>query len=168
LASIEIREEQANDIPAIREVNRRAFGSDHEGRIVDALRTNHAVSLSLVATLNGAVVGHILYSPAVVGRVEGAALGPMAVLPEHQRQGIGSQLVSTGNERLQIAGCPFVIVVGHPGFYPRFGFTPAHRLGITCKWNVPSDAFLVLVMDSKKSGAFHGLAEYRPEFSTAS
>jgi putative acetyltransferase len=168
LASIDIREERANDIPAIREVNRRAFGSDHEGRIVDALRTNHAVSLSLVASLNGAVVGHILYSPAAVGTVEGAALGPMAVIPEHQRQGIGSQLVATGNERLQIVGCPFVIVIGHPGFYPRFGFTPAYRLGITSEWNVPGDAFMVLVMDSQRTGALHGLAKYRPEFSTAS
>lgn len=168
MTSIDIREEQSNDIPAIREVNRRAFGSDHEGRIVDALRTNHAVSLSLVATVNGAVVAHILYSPALVGTVEGAALGPMAVLPEHQRQGIGSQLVATGNERLQIAGCPFVIVIGHPAFYPRFGFTPAHNLGITSEWNVPNEAFMVLVMDSPRAGALHGLAEYRPEFSTAS
>jgi putative acetyltransferase len=168
LASIDIREEQPNDTPAIRDVNRRAFGSDHEGKIVDALRTNRAVSLSLVATLDGAVVGHILYSPAGIGTVEGAALGPMAVLPEHQRQGIGSQLVATGNERLQIAGCPFVIVIGHPGFYPRFGFTPAYRLGITCEWDVPSDAFMVLVLDSQKAGALHGLAEYRQEFSTAS
>jgi putative acetyltransferase len=168
LASIGIRDERANDIPAIREVNRRAFGSDHEGNIVDALRANRAVSLSLVAAVNDAVVGHILYSPAVVGGVEGAALGPMAVLPEHQRQGIGSQLVATGNKRLRIAGCPFVIVIGHSGFYPRFGFTPAHRLGITCEWDVPSDAFMVLVMDSQKAGALRGLAEYRPEFSTAS
>ncbi|HEX7797766.1 MAG TPA: N-acetyltransferase [Vicinamibacterales bacterium] len=168
MASIDIRKERANDIPAIREVNRRAFGSDHEGKIVDALRTSHAVSVSLVATVNDAVVGHILYSPAVVGGVEGAALGPMAVLPEHQRQGIGSQLVAAGNERLHIAGCPFVIVIGHPGFYPRFGFTPAHRLGITCEWDVPSDVFMVLVMDSQKAGALRGLAEYRPEFSTAS
>jgi putative acetyltransferase len=165
--SIDIREEVANDILAIREVNRRAFGSDHEGTIVDALRTNNAVSLSLVATLNGGVVGHVLYSPAVIGTVEGAALGPMAVLPEHQRQGIGSRLVATGNDKLQIAGCPFVIVIGHPAFYPRFGFTPAHRLGITCEWNVPGDAFMVLVMDAK-AGALHGLAEYRQEFSTAS
>jgi putative acetyltransferase len=167
LASIDIRNERANDIPEIREVNRRAFGTDHEGRIVDALRTNHAVSLSLVATVNGAVVGHILYSPAVIGTVEGAALGPMAVLPEHQRQGIGSQLVATGNQWLQIAGCPFVIVVGHPGFYPRFGFTPAHILGITCQWIVPNEAFMVLVMDSQNAGALQGLAEYRREFFTA-
>jgi putative acetyltransferase len=166
--SIDIREERANDIAAIREVNHRAFGSDREGHIVDALRTNRAVSLSLVATMNGAVVGHILYSPAVIGAVEGAALGPMAVLPEHQRQGIGSQLVAAGNERLQIAGCPFIIVIGHSGFYPRFGFTPAHTLGITSKWDVPGDAFMVLVMDVHKGGALHGLAEYRPEFSTAS
>src|SRR5215831_13732695 len=111
MVSIEIREEQSSDIPAIREVNRRAFGRDHEGNIVDALRTNGGVSLSLVASMNGVVVGHILYSPAVVGLVEGAALGPMAVLPEHQRRGIGSRLVIRGNQQRKDAGCPFVVVL---------------------------------------------------------
>jgi len=165
---IEIREEQLSDIPAIRKVNRRAFGQDQEGNIVNALRTNRAALLSLVATLNGQVVGYIMYSPLVVGgKFEGAALGPMAVLPEHQRQGIGSQLVKTGNRKLKEAGCPFIIVVGHAHFYPRFGFASARALGITCEWDVPDEAFMLLVLDQARIRGISGLAKYRHEFAAA-
>ena len=166
--AIEIREEQPDDIPAIQDVNRRAFGQDQESNLVDALRTNHAVLLSLVATLGDRVVGHILYSPAVIGGVEGAALAPMAVVPEHQRQGIGSRLVSAGNQKLKEAGCPFIIVVGHADFYPRFGFSPARVRGITCEWDVPDDVFMVLALDPVKTTGMTGMAEYRREFSTVS
>src|SRR5215831_14764251 len=108
---IEIRDERPNDGAAIREVNKRAFGQDQEGNIVDALRANGAVSLSVVATVSGRIVGHIMYSPITVGGViTGAALGPMAVVPEYQRQGIGSMLVKAGNEKLQNNDCPFIIV----------------------------------------------------------
>src|SRR5947199_7751667 len=105
---IEIREECPDDIPAVRNLNRRAFGQDQESNIVDALRANGAALLSLVATLDDRVVGHIMYSPLTIGgNVTGAALGPMAVLPEHQRQGIGSKLVKVGNQKLKDAGYPF-------------------------------------------------------------
>jgi putative acetyltransferase len=142
---IEIREEHPDDAAAIRDLNRRAFGQDLEGNIVDALRSNGAILLSLVATLNDRVVGHIMYSAASVnGDASGAALGPMAVLPEYQRQGIGSQLVEAGNRKLKAAGCPFIILVGHPSFYPRFGFTLASARGIRCEWEVPDEAFMLL------------------------
>lgn len=102
---IEIREERANDVAAVRDLNRRAFGQDQESNIVDALRANAAALLSLVATVNDRVVGHIMYSPlSIGGNVTGAALGPMAVLPERQRQGIGSKLIEAGNRRLKDAG----------------------------------------------------------------
>jgi putative acetyltransferase len=89
----------------------------------------------------------------------------MAVLPEHQRQGIGSQLVEAGNRRLRQAGCPCILVVGHADYYPRFGFRPAHTLGIQCQWEVPDDVFMVLVLDPAKMQGASGLANYRPEFS---
>jgi len=166
---IEIREEQPSDIQAIREVNRRAFGQDQEGNIVDALRTNRAALLSLVAMLNDQIVGHIMYSPLLIGgSVEAAALGPMAVLPEHQRQGIGSQLVDAGNRKLKEAGCPLIIVVGHADFYARFGFASASAHGITCEWDVPDDAFMLLVLDQAKAKGVSGFATYRHEFSTIS
>ena len=166
---VEIREERPGDIAAVRDVNKRAFGQDQEGNIVDALRSNEAVWSSLVATLNGRVVGHIMYSPlSVGGDVTGAALGPMAVLPEYQRQGIGSKLIEAGNRKLKDAGCPFVVVLGHANYYPRFGFRPASTHGIKCEWEVPDDVFMLLVLDQQKMQGVSGFAKYRHEFSSVS
>ena len=165
---IEIREEHPGDVTAVRDVNKRAFGQDQEGNIVDALRSNRATLLSLVATLRGQVVGHIMYSSLSVGDIPGAALGPMAVLPEHQRQGIGSRLVEAGNRKLKEGGCLFIVVVGHANYYPRFGFRPASTHGITCEWEVPDDVFMMLVLDPPKMQGVSGLAKYRHEFSSVS
>jgi putative acetyltransferase len=116
---IEIREERPDDVAAVRDLNKRAFGQDQESNIVDALRANGAALLSLVAARDDQVVGHIMYSPLTVGdNVSGAALGPMAVLPEFQRQGIGSKLIEAGNRKLKDAGFPFIIVVGHADYFP--------------------------------------------------
>ena len=165
---IEIREEQTADVAAIRDVNTSAFGQNLEANIVDALRSNGAVLISLVAILQGRVVGHIMYSPASVGSTMGAALGPMAVLPAYQRQGIGSRLIDAGNRKLEMAGCPFILVVGHAAYYPRFGFRPASTYGIVCEWDVPDNVFMVLVTDPEKMSEVSGLAHYRPEFSIVS
>ena len=162
----EIREERPEDIGAVRDVNKRAFGQDQEGNIVDALRSNGAALLSLVATLNDQVVGHIMFSRITVGGATGAALAPMAVLPEHQRSGIGSNLVELGIQKLKDAGYPFIIVLGHANYDPRFGFKPASSLGIECEWEVPDDLFMVLVLDQAKMQGVSGLAKYRHEFST--
>ena len=166
---VEVREESPGDVEAVRDVNKRAFGQDQEGHIIDALRANGAALLSLVATLSGRVVGHIIYSPvSVSGKVTGAGLGPMAVLPEHQRQGIGSKLIETGNRKLQDTGCPFIVVLGHAHYYPRFGFRPASSYGIKCEWEVPDEVFMVLVLHQAKMRAVSGLAKYRREFSSVS
>jgi putative acetyltransferase len=164
---IKIRDEQPGDGAAIREVNRQAFDRDQESRIVDALRDHGGSLLSLVAVTEGAVVGHIMFSPLTVGSAVGAALGPMAVLPTYQRQGIGSQLVELGVERLRSSGCSFIVVIGHPEFYPRFGFQRAGIHGLTCEWDVPAEAFMVTVLNPEVSGRLAGLARYRAEFSTA-
>lgn len=164
---IEIREEHHHDIAAIRDVHRRAFGQEQEANIVDALRADGAALLSLVAAVDGRVVGHIMYSSASLdASMTGAALGPMAVLPEYQRRGVGSQLVEAGNRKLKDAGCPFIVVVGHPKYYPRFGFRPASLHGITCEWDVPDDAFMVCVLDESRIEGISGLARYRHEFSS--
>ena len=166
---IEIRDECPGDIAAIRDVNTRAFGQDREGNIVDALRSNGASLISFVATLDDRVVGHIMYSPlSVSDGVMGAALGPLAVVPEYQRQGIGTQLVEAGNRALKDKGCPFTIVVGHPKYYPRFGFRPASTHGIKCEWEVPDDVFMLLVLDQARMQGVSGLAKYRHEFSSVS
>ena len=89
----------------------------------------------------------------------------MAVLPEHQRMGIGGRLVETGNRNLQDAGCPFIVVVGHTEYYPKFGFRPASAYRLKCEWEVPDNVFMALVLDEKKMRDVYGLAKYRPEFS---
>jgi putative acetyltransferase len=161
-----IRQEHSEDIAAIRGVNNSAFGREQEGTLVDTLRSNAAAMLSLVATDNGRVVGHILYSPASVGSVAGAALAPMAVLPDYQRQGIGSELVRAGIQRLTNAGCPFIPVFGHVDFYSRFGFRPASTHGIRCDRDVPDEVFMLLVLDEQKMQSVAGLAKYGDEFSS--
>lgn len=165
---MEIRPEQDRDSAPIRHVHRRAFAQEQEGRIVDALRAVGAALLSLVAVDGDQVVGHVLFSPLKVGEVTGAALGPMAVVPERQRQGVGSRLVEAGIDHLARSRCPFVGLIGHPAFYPRFGFRPASSRGITCGWEVPDEAFMVLVLDEAAMQGVSGRAVFRREFSEVS
>jgi putative acetyltransferase len=165
---IEIRAEQTGDWVAIREVNRRAFGQELEGKIVDALRTNGAALLSLVAVIESRVVGHIMYSRVMIGGdLIGAGLGPMAVLPEYQRQGIGSRLVQAGNKQVIAEGFPFIVVVGHPAFYPRFGFRPGSASGLHCEWQLPDEVFMLLVGDEASMRGVAGLVKYPEEFNAA-
>jgi putative acetyltransferase len=163
---MEIRAEQPADVEAIRRVNRAAFDQEEEGRLVDTLRARGAVLLSLVAVVGDEVIGHILFSPATIGTVAGAALGPMAVVPAHQRQGIGSELVARGLDSLAAQRCPFVVVVGHPEFYPRFGFEPATAYGLTCDWDLPAGVFMVKVLNAATAGRVHGHVAYQAEFAT--
>jgi putative acetyltransferase len=125
--NVVIRSETTADLDAIRHVNRLAFGQDDEARLVDALRGGGYVRVSLVAEQAGQVVGHILFSDLPIhteaGTVSALALAPMAVVPTFQKQGIGSALVRQGLEECRRQGHQIVVVVGHPHFYPRFGFS---------------------------------------------
>jgi putative acetyltransferase len=166
-----IREERPEDIPAIRRVNQQAFGQAEEADIVDSLRESCDDLLSLVAVTEGRVVGHILFSPAEIegehGSLAGVGLAPMAVLQEYQMQGIGSRLVEEGLGRLRETSCPFVIVLGHPEYYPRFGFVPASRYGVRCEWEVPDEVFQILPLNAEQLQGISGVARYRSEFRTA-
>jgi putative acetyltransferase len=167
-----IRRERPEDVAAIRTVNEAAFGQSTEADIVDALRDACPDLLSLVAVSADVIVGQILFSPATVEggsqTRHGAGLAPMAVMPEFQRQGIGSKLVEAGLEILREQGCPFVIVLGHPEFYPRFGFVPASRHGLRCQWEgVPDEAFMVFVLDELSMAGVTGVAHYREEIDAA-
>ena len=157
-----IREERPDDRAAVRDVNIQAFGQVVEADPVDALRERAGSFLSLVAIKDDHVVGHILFTPVMITGedliVEGMGLAPMAVLSGYQRQGIGSELVRAGIARLASIACPFVVMLGHPHYYPRFGFEPASRHGIRSEWKVPDEAFMILVL---------GVARYWPEFSAA-
>ncbi len=151
---IRIRLEEPADIPSVRVIDEQAFEQPAEADIVDKLRSICPDALSLVAVYDDRVVGHIFFTTATVDgkndTVEGMGLAPMAVLPEHQRQGIGSALVEHGLEILRDRPCPYVIVLGHPEYYPRFGFKPASGHGLRCQWEgVPDEAFMVLIFDKE-------------------
>jgi putative acetyltransferase len=169
---IKIREEIFQDIDAIRTINEQAFGQPQEANIVDKLRANCDGLLSLVALLDEKIIGHILFSPVTIegnhGFLKGMGLAPMAVLPEFQRQGVGSKLVQAGIEILRKSKCPFIIVLGHPEYYPRFGFEPASRYRIRSQWEgVPDPAFMILWLDRTMVNHVSGVAKYRDEFNEA-
>jgi putative acetyltransferase len=167
-----IREERPGDESAIREVNDLAFGQPAEGSIVDALRASGCPLTSLVAIDGERIVGHILFSPVTIeaqgGTATGTGLAPMAVLPLLQSRGIGSTLVRAGLAEVRAKSYPFVVVLGHPRYYPRFGFVPASRHGIRCAWDeVPDEAFMAMVLDEAAMSGVAGIARYRPEFDAA-
>jgi len=167
---IEIRAEQPGDRDEIHKLNLAAFDNGPEAGVVDKLRNACKDYLSFVAVEDGRVVGHILFTPVIVDgcTVTGMGLAPMAVLPAHQRKGIGSQLVSYGLEFLRTNACPFVIVLGHPEYYPRFGFEPASKYGLVCQWEgVPDEAFMAVIFDKSTLPESGGTARYRDEFNEA-
>ena len=167
-----IRPETAKDIHDIHTINVQAFGMPGEANIIDKLRDNCKGLLSLVAISMEKVVGHILFSPVTIegkqGIVEGMGLAPMSVLPKMQRQGIGTQLVKTGITFLKRTQYPFIIVLGHPEYYPRFGFELASQYGIKCQWEgVPDEAFMILWLDKSMLNHVSGIARYKEEFNEA-
>lgn len=164
-----VRLQAPGDAADVRRINELAFGQSLEADLVERLTAACRDALSLVADDDGTVVGHILFTPLVIepaGETNaGMGLAPMAVLPDRQRQGIGSALVREGLEILRARGCPFVVVVGHPQYYPRFGFERASSHGLRCQWEgIPDDAFMVRILDADATEHVSGVARYRPEF----
>lgn len=166
-----IRDETPGDIAAVYTVNALAFERPEEARLVDKLRAACPEALSLVAEQDGQIVGHILFTPVTIKDhplQSGMGLAPLAVLPEKQRQGIGTRLVERGLKQLRQAGCPFVIVLGHPEYYPRFGFERASQYRLHCQWaEVPDEAFMVLELQAGALEGVSGEARYRSEFDEA-
>ena len=170
LPMIEIRTEEPKDQDSVHRLNLAAFENGSEAAVVDKLRVSCEGYLSFVAVEDGTVVGHILFTSATVDGcgVVGMGLAPMSVLPSHQRKGIGSQLVRHGLQYLHQSGCPFVIVLGHPGYYPRFGFELASKYRLLSQWEgVPDEAFMALVFDGSTLPKAGGIARYRDEFDDA-
>ena len=168
---ITIRPQTPEDATAIRQVNEEAFGGTVEADLVERLHSRQAFTLSLVATGEDGVVGHILFSPVTIEseRVSFTAvgLGPMAVLPAFQGRGIGSQLVRAGLEGCQRLGHEIVVVLGHPDYYLRFGFVPASTYGIRCEYEVPDEAFMVMELRKRVLAGRSGMVKYQPEFNEA-
>lgn len=164
-----IREEEENDQAAIRSVNVSAFETPSEANLVDALRVQATPVVSLVAEENDIVVGHIMFSPVTLsGHPELKAIGlaPMAVIPEFQRTGIGSTLVRAGLEQCKQLGFVAVVVLGHPEFYPRFGFSPSSRFGINSEYDVPENAFMVLEIRPGALTGVNGTVKYHNAFNS--
>ncbi|HEV7240521.1 MAG TPA: N-acetyltransferase [Thermoanaerobaculia bacterium] len=159
-----IRAERPSDRDAIFSVNARAFEPDAEARLVDALRDQNAVTVSLVAELDGVVVGHILFSLVNVGAHSFVALAPMSVAPEHQRSGIGSALVRAGIDACRARGDAAIFVLGHADYYPRFGFVPAGPKGLHYKSEEFDPHFFVLELRDGALDEVRGLVAFDSAF----
>jgi predicted N-acetyltransferase YhbS len=166
-----IRPEAPGDVAAIREVVTAAFGGSDEVDLIDALRASDAwmPGLSRVAIEEGRLVGHVLYTRAFIrgdAEVPVLALAPVAVAPERQRRGIGDALVRAGLEVARGLGERLVVVVGHPAYYPRFGFQPAIPHGLSCVFARPGheDTFMVLELQPGALQGVRGRVEYAAPF----
>jgi putative acetyltransferase len=165
---MEIRSETPQNVEAVRRVNIAAFERENEANLVDRLRFV-ASTFSWVALEDEQVIGHIFLSPV---SIEGncpenlliLGLAPLAVLPDYQRQGIGSELVKHSLRECAQLGYHAVVVLGHPTYYPRFGFVRAITKGLRCEYTVPDEAFMVLELTSRALKGCQGTVKYRSEF----
>ena len=162
-----VRAEKECDRDAVRKINMSAFDTPSEADLVDALRENAQPIVSLVAEENGEVVGHIMFSPVSLSGhpdIHMMGLGPMAVAPAHQNRGIGSALVRTGLEQCRQLNFDAVVVLGHPEYYPRFGFSPSSKFGIDSEYNVPEEVFMAMELRSEALERKTGKVRYHPAF----
>jgi putative acetyltransferase len=162
-----IRAEENKDREAVHAVNASAFETPLEANLVDALRAQAEPVVSLVAEDDGAIVGHIMFTPVSLSGHPGLkvmGLAPMAVAPEHQRKGIGSALVRAGLERCRQLDFAAVVVLGHPEYYPRFGFSPSTRFGIGSEYDVPEDVFMATELQPGALSGKAGTVKYHAAF----
>jgi putative acetyltransferase len=167
-----IRAETPCDHESVHRVNELAFGTPSEADLVNALRENAHPYISLVAIDEDQVVGHIFFSPVTIESASDSftamGLAPMAVLPEYQRQGIGTLLVREGLQDCRRIGHEVVVVLGHPEYYPRFGFVRASSKGLRSEYDVADDVFMVAELTTGALKGRTGLVKYRPEFNVFS
>jgi len=165
-----VRSERSGDVAAIRDVNLAAFETAVEADLVDALRVQAPPIVSLVADDSGSIVGHILFSPVLLSGASDLkimGLAPMAVVPARQREGVGSALVSAGLDACRQLGFGAVVVLGHAGYYPRFGFVPASRFGIASEYDVPDDVFMAVELERGALSGVSGTIRYHSAFPNA-
>jgi len=167
VSGMQVRPERRSEFAAVHALNLAAFPSAAEADLVDALREQATPLVSLVAESAGTVVGHILFSPVTLGgrpdlRLMG--LGPMAVAATHRSRGVGSALVRAGLSQCRSIGAVAVVVLGHPGYYPRFGFRPAGKLGIQSEYDVPKEAFMALELVPGALRDVSGTVKYHHAF----
>lgn len=162
-----IRPEETADAAAVRELVVAAFGRPAEADLVGRLRA-HPGTRALVAVADGELAGCIVFSavapPAPHGHLVMEGLAPLAIAPFWQGQGIGTLLMDRGLADCAARGVDAVVVLGHPDYYARFGFSAAQLRGISCKWVVPEDAFMVKELRPGALAGVRGRVEYLPEF----
>jgi putative acetyltransferase len=163
-----IRKEQTKDIAAVRALNNATFPTDAEAALVDRLRAEADNCISLVAEVDDQIVGHILFTPVTISdnphNIRLCGLAPMAVLPARQRSGIGSELVKAGLVACREHGYQIVVVLGHPGYYPRFGFKQACTFDIVSAYDVPEEAFMALELEPGALEQVSGRIDYHVLF----
>jgi len=164
---LSIRDEEPGDINALTRVHQAAFGRSDEGELVARLREDHQLRISLVATVSEHPVGHIAFSP-VQPAIEGVsapplALGPVGIDPEHERRGIASRLVQAGLDRAQALDTPYVVVLGDPAFYGRFGFEPLEKYQLSGDYDA-GEAFRILALGDGMLPAAGSHIRYAPAF----
>lgn len=168
--SVEIRPEETRDVPGVWDANRDAFGREAEARLVDDLRDGGYARLSLVAEDEGRLVGHVMFSEAVIrtagGQVGALALGPVCVVPDRQGRGIGSALIRKGLDRCARAGHRIVVLLGHPDYYPRFGFSAERAGDLSSAYS--GEAFMALELAPGALSGVVGEFEFAPPFGAAS
>lgn len=151
-----IRDATPHDHAAIRQIERHAFGQDDEANLVEQLRADGDALVELVAATDIALQGHILYSPLKIERdgeiLQCAALAPVAVLPAFQRAGLGKALIAAGNARCAALGLSAIIVLGHPSYYPQFGFSAAAAESLQAPFSGPAFMALELRPEALKAG----------------
>jgi putative acetyltransferase len=161
-----IRAEAEQDRLAVHALNTSAFGGPDEAELVDSLRIQAQPVVSLVAEENTAVVGHIMFTPVSLPNHPELIMGlaPMAVMPTRQRCGIGSALVRAGLKQCKQLGAVAAVVLGHPRFYPKFGFSPAADFGVRCEYEVPQDAFMAIELLPGALRSASGTVKYHAAF----
>ncbi len=163
-----IRAEQPTDIKKIWRINASAFETEAEANLVDILRASGVSNISLVYEEDGELVGHIFFTPVeLIGDASGLkliGLAPMAVIPEMQNKGIGSLLVKAGIQRCLSDGYDAIVVLGHPDYYPRFGFVPSVNHGIKSEYDVPEEVFMVLELKENVLKGKQGTIRYHEAF----
>lgn len=165
--SIQIRSETDNDKTAVYDINAAAFPTETEAKLVDALRKSASEYISQVAVEDQNVVGHIMFTPVTLEPFEDLrlmGLAPMAVSPSLQRGGIGSELVKTGLLRCTESDVGAVAVLGHPQYYPRFGFRPASQWGIKSEYEVPEEVFMMMELSPGYLQGYQGIIRYDAAF----
>ncbi len=165
-----IREEQPSDIEKICKVNEEAFETKAEAILVNSLRDTGCSFISLVAETETKVVGHILFTPVELSgnknNLKIMGLAPMAVLSQYQNKGIGSKLVQTGLEHCKSLGYDAVVVLGHPDYYPKFGFVPSVKFGIKSEYDVPDEVFMILELTPGSLKHHEGVIKYHEAFNS--